>query len=167
MRLASILFAALSIAALAPVAASAHTYDWSFSNSSDNGNGSFTTATPWTPAGVAITDFAGEIDSNLISALSGYAGADNDLHSVFPFISQGGISLTTSLDTYNIANINNAGAPGLIKESVDPSGTSNGEPITLSISAVPESASWAMMLVGLGALGAVMRSRRSAIPVTI
>jgi hypothetical protein len=159
---------ALSVVALGASSASATSlYDWSFSNASDSGMGTFTTATPWTPAGVAITGVTGEIDSQSILSLSGYAGADNDLRSTFPFVSQGGISLMTAVDTYNIANINNLGEPGLIIQSVDPSGTSNGQPITFSVVAVPEPATWAIMLTGFAGLGAAMRSRRKQAAATV
>ena len=155
MTIKLILAAAVAAAVLSPVAASANTYDWSFSNATDSGSGTFTTATPWTPAGVDILSFTGDIDADAISAFSGYAGADNKLYSTLPFVSQGGISLTTAADTYNIANINNAGAPGLIKESVDPGGASNGEPITFTVTSVPEPATSIMAQVaGSGTPGA-------------
>ena len=155
-------FVILVIAVLGAIAnassASADVYLWSFSNATDNGSGTFDTAAPWTLAGVAITGFTGSIDGNVITALSPYAASDNMLYSDPPHISQGGISLVTSLDTYNFEDYLGT---RLIKQSVDANGfVTSGVEITLSIAAVPEPSTWAMMILGFAGIGFMAYRRR-------
>jgi hypothetical protein len=150
------------IAAISAIAnassARAEVYLWSFSNATDSGSGTFDTAAPWSPTGIAITGFTGSIDGNVITALSPYAASDNMLYSDPPHISQGGISLVTSLDTYNFENYFGT---KLIKQSFDPNGFVNsGVEITFNIAAVPEPSTWAMMILGFAGVGFMAYRRR-------
>ena len=162
MKRISFMTAITAVSVLLTVSSASATvvYDWSFSNSTDNGSGTFDTAAAWTPGGVPITGFTGSIDGNNISSLSSYASADNMLYSTSPHISQGGVSLVTSLDTYNLENYIGV---ELIKYSVDSNGyVTSGAPVTFTIAeAVPEPSTWAMMLLGFAGLGFMAYRRKS------
>jgi hypothetical protein len=136
--------------------ASAKTYDFTFSNSTDNGSGAFDVS------GLTVESVSGVVDGLIIKGLSSYAGSDQQLSPTAPFVDFPGISFFTSADSYNLFS-----NPGdlLLKASVDPIGyPQNGQPITLNISAVPEPGVWAMMLAGAGLMGASLRlsKRRSS-----
>jgi hypothetical protein len=147
--------AACAIALCAASTASAATYILDFTAGADNGDITFTTAGAWTSP---VTGVSGQIDGFSISGLSSYAGSDNRLYNTAPHVSYGGVSVATSADTYNFANVS-----GLIvtKASVNPGGTAQDlVAVNGAITAVPEPSTWAIMLVGFGGLGAAMRSRR-------
>jgi hypothetical protein len=149
--------AALAAALCVTSAANAATYllDFTTVGNTDFGDITFTTAGPWTSP---VTAVSGSIDGSAITGLSSYAGSDNTLYDTAPHVSYGGVSISTALDTFNFANVS-----GLIltKESVNPSGSQQDlETLVGAISAVPEPATWAAMLLGFGGIGAAMRSRR-------
>ena len=135
-------------------------YDWSFSDSTDSGSGTFTTGTVWTATGVAISGISGTVDGHAITGLSSFAGADNKLYSAAPHMSLGGISFATSVNTFNLENF---GGVELIKFSTDPSGIdTGGVPITFSIAqAVPEPSTWAMMILGFMGVGFLAYRRKT------
>jgi hypothetical protein len=148
--------AACAVVLCAASAANASTYLLDFTAGSDSGVVAFSTAGPWT---AAVTAVFGDIDHHVVTGLSSYAGSDNTLYATDPHVSYGGVSVATTNDIYNFADVS-----GLIvtKYSVNPGGGAQDlVPVTGSITAVPEPAAWAMMLVGFGGVGAAMRSRRS------
>jgi len=66
--------------------------------------------------------------------------------------------LVTSLDTYNFEDYLGT---RLIKQSVDANGfVTSGVEITLSIAAVPEPSTWAMMILGFVGVGFLAYRRR-------
>jgi hypothetical protein len=159
-------------------AASAKTWDFSFTG--DNGvSGSgelFTGASgsPFTVTGASgtITDTQGALSGSpfTINGLSGYAAADNLLY-VPPtqpsgYVDFGGISFTTTAGVdFNLGGGGTGSPSAVLNDSVnDPIGypvpTFGSNNITLSISAVPEPASWAMMLLGVGVIGLGLRIAR-------
>ena len=137
-------------------AASAKVYDFDFFNSTDQGSGAFDVI------GSTVQSVTGQVDGFAILGLSPYAASDQQLSpSSAPFVDLSGISFTTALDSYNLYS-----APGdmLLKASVDPVGyPSNGQAITLKISAVPEPGSWALMAAGVGMMGLALRSSRKTV----
>ena len=62
-----------------------------------------------------------------------------------------------SRDVYNVV-IDNAGGAPIYTGTLDATGSSN--MATVTFGAVPEPASWALMLIGVGGLGAVLRRSR-------
>jgi hypothetical protein len=136
--------------------ASAKTYDFAFSNSTDTGSGAFDVS------GSTVDSISGIVDGLMIKGLTSYAGSDQGLSPSAPFVDFSGISFFTSADSYNLFS---DPSDFLLKASVDPIGyPQNGQPITLNISAVPEPGVWAMMLVGAALMGASLRlsKRREA-----
>ena len=132
--------------------AQAKTYDFSFSNATDSGSGMFDVS------GTTVTGVSGTVDSSAILGLSPYAGSDQQVGLVTPFVDFPGISFFTSADSYNLYS-----NPGdfLLKASVDPIGyPQNGQAITLNVSAVPEPGVWMMMLAGVALMGASIRFSR-------
>lgn len=145
-------------------------------------DGTFTTATPLTAGGgsVFLTGISGTVSGGsssivdgAIVGLSPYADADNELYATgtntgAPY-SFGGVSFTVTTSTrtadYNLFGWN--GVTNLLVSTIDPVGEpQNSTPaalpfspgsITASVSAAPEPATWAMMLIGVGGLGAVLR----------
>jgi hypothetical protein len=173
-----LLIAATAIALLSAGAASANVYDFSFTGDNGvHGSGTFTTGptgSPFTVTDVTgtIFDSEGSLGSNpfTITGLSMYAGADNLLFfpasgSPVAFVDFGGISFTTSGGTdFNFGGGGSNPSGTVLNDSTnDPVGlpqvfgSSN---ITLSVAAVPEAATWAMMILGLGAVGAGLRLQR-------
>jgi hypothetical protein len=174
----NLLIAATAIALLTAGAASAKVFDFSFTGDNGvHGSGTFTTGpagSPFTITGVTgtIFDNEGSLGSTpfTITNLSLYAGADNLLF--FPasgspaaFTDFGGISFsTTGGPDFNFGGGGTNPSGTVLNDSInDPSGfpgqfgSSN---ITLSVAAVPEAATWALMIVGLGAIGAGLRLQR-------
>jgi hypothetical protein len=159
MKINLLAVASVAFIALAASAQAANIYQLKFTAGADQGFVDFTTASPWTPAGTAVTGASGKIDGSSITGLSNYASADNILYAAAPPVDYNGVSVSTALDTFNFANY--FGSFVLTKASVNP----NGYPQDLSaingaIAGVPEPATWAMMLMGLSGFGALLRSSR-------
>lgn len=96
-----------------------------------------------------------------ITGLSNYAGADNNLYATGAWVTFGGLSFsTTSLGDFNFYN-SGMGHYGFLSSATNAQGYADSRVATAHLSAVPEPASWAMMLVGFGATGFAMRRIRS------
>lgn len=120
-----------------------------------------------------------------VTGLSDYAGADNTFDVTAPYVSGSGLSYTVGgvdynlfeeSDFTNVDEINSATDPdgdgvGALRIDVGASGlasavppvlpiTGGGVPPAPSAAAVPEAATWAMMLVGFGVIGVTMRGAR-------
>ena len=156
-----LLAATVSVALTLTASAEAKVYDWSYTLTNGQGRGSGTFN-----AGAAlpdlITDATGIISSDpgfgvgfTVTGISGYAGADNTIYALGfddNQVSLGGISLATSAGDINIFYLN--GAPGVTNSVQNPGGglvaLYAGD---LSVTAVPEPSTWAMMLLGSAGLG--------------
>ncbi len=149
----------------------AATYTFSFSGATDSGSGTLT-GDPGSP----LTGITGFIDGIAIQGLSDYGLTStpplgNTVTTSYPYLNYNGIAFSTASDAFNIYynNIPDNGAPEgyyLIQRSTDPTPNDPsapfGESITFTTS-VPEPASWAMMMVGLGLAGATLRRRASKV----
>jgi hypothetical protein len=148
---------------LAASAASAKSWDFSFTSSGgDVASGMFTTS----GAGptYTITGITGVIDSSAIIGLSSYAAADQLLFMPGPpNFDVGGVSFT-ALDgiSYNLTDFPD-GSNRITNNVIDPPGVGTPEPFqltSLTITALPESATWLMMVMGIAAIGAGLRMGR-------
>jgi len=165
MKLPTLLVGIASALALTLAASAAEAKSWSFSfasNGGDIGSGIFTT----TNAGptYTVTGIAGVIDSSAILGLSSYAAADQLLFMPGPpNFDVGGISFT-ALDgiSYNLTDFPD-GSNRITNTVIDPPGVGTPTPFqltSLSITALPESATWLMMVMGVAAIGAGLRIGR-------
>jgi len=172
MKLTSILAGAAVLSIAFAASAQAKVYDFSFTGTDVSGSGVITTADA--SATSAVTSITGAVyDSDVgvggfdITGLSSYAGADNLLYpTAAPYVDFGGVSFTTNGGgDYNFG-LGGSGPLGLILNSsvFNPGGYPVSAPgsvdISLNVAAVPEPATWAMMLMGFAGLGAAVRSRR-------
>jgi PEP-CTERM motif len=169
--------------------ARAATYDWTISGSGYTGSGSLTTGlagynNSWPCAtcvavGDAIASFSGKLNGNAVSLLAtqdtptypgpgftinssvGFHGNDNLIYPNSPFLDWGDIGFLADSVDYNVFNGNYTGHPGdwLPASNNQPFGIYS-NPVTFTLTAVPEPATWAMMLFGLFGLGAVRSARR-------
>lgn len=114
--------------------------------------------------GNSVTGISGTIDGSNVTGLSGYASADQQFFaSSTPNFTFAGLSFSgANLISYNLTNY--PGNTNHITNSVyDPNGDGVPTPYSLtsfSVTAVPEPATWAMMLAGFGMIGFGMRSRK-------
>lgn len=157
--LAVVAGAILSLALTVTQAEAARTFAFSFSGAGVSGSGRLTTADAGSP--YQITGITGTINGDAITGLSGYAAADNLLYyPTQPFVDFSGLSFTTaSLGDWGMGWTGSA--YGITDSISNPSGACCGiTPLSLTVTAVPEPATWAMMLLGVGAMGFAMRSRR-------
>jgi len=119
------------------------------------------TAGPTLPS--AVTAISGTVDGDAITGLSSYAAADNILLSVTPYyVDVGGISFTTSADTYNFYAYNNANYVCAESEDGACYYSQGNTASNLTVTQVPEPATWALMVAGFAALGGGLRARRHA-----
>jgi hypothetical protein len=98
-----------------------------------------------------------------ITGLSLYAGADNRFFTASPHVDFAGYSFSTStLGDFNIF-LDPSGTMQLSSHVDSGGNASSGVPIRLSftsVGGVPEPASWALMILGFGGVGATLRKRR-------
>lgn len=171
--------AATALTTVAAAPAFAAPYVLNYSGTVRGATTSFTTVLnlDLSSNGAVATFVSGTRNGIAITGISSYAGADNRLSFVDPFVSLGGLSYTVTGGTsYNffydrdgsyVLPLGTAGY-GETNSVIDPSGSVgalanrvtfasvNGVAITPS---VPEPASWAMMILGMGAIGYMLRRK--------
>ena len=150
--------AVLALTAAGATAANAGIYDFTYSGAGYSGSGTFTTGGTGSP--YTVTGITGTANGSPITGLSGYAGADQLLYIPGPaFADFNGISFTNSTGVaFNLAY-----SSGMVitDSGVNPNGLSNNiTPISLSVAAVPEPATWAMFILGAATIGLAARRRR-------
>lgn len=155
--------ACLAVALSAASPAAAKVYDFSFVDADgDKGAGQFETAGSALPEALEAVSgsitIAGQAAST-IQGLSSYAGSDQILYPA-PSVDFSGISFSAANgNAYNLFNFN--GSDFLLSSNIDPVGfPQNGVVLTSLSVGVPEPATWAIMLMGFGALGVAIRARR-------
>jgi hypothetical protein len=165
----------LQVAAAATMAVSmqgAYADNWAFSyadtgtHTAAYGSGTFVTGA--TGPAYLVTGITGTANGLAINGLSPWASADQLLWPTAPYVDVSGISFHTSGGPdWNLAylsnNFNGIHFTGdvAINSSLDP-GTAlvHFDAINLSVTAVPEPESYAMMLAGLGLMGFIARRRQ-------
>jgi len=161
MRIALFKAALAATVALASSQVAAAEYVFDFTNSGHTASGSLTTATA---APSLVTGITGTADGQAITGLSSFASADNQLFATTPFFDFSGLSFLANGVAYNVYG---SGGLGYLFTSTEyPSGSApdtaadllSTNRVTLR-SSVPEPATWAMMLMGFGAIGAAVRRR--------
>jgi hypothetical protein len=181
--------AAVAMVAIGAGQAGAATYDWTISGSGYTGSGTLTTGlagynNPWPCAtcvtvGDAIASFSGTLNGNAVSLLPtqdtpsypgpgittnfsvGFYGNDNLIYTTSPYLDWGDIGFVANNVDYNVFNGDYTGDPGdwLPASDNDPYGIYS-NPVTFTLTAVPEPATWVMSLFGLFGLGAALRGAR-------
>ena len=158
-------FLACAIFGLASAAADTATskvFDFSYSGAGVSGSGVVTTGNSGSP--YTITSISGTANGDAITGLSNYASADNLLYyEGQPYVDFSGLSFSTGLGpTETDWGLGWTGsAYGIVNSSSDPSGACCGtSPLQFSVTAVPEPSLWATWLLGVGAAGVFLRSRR-------
>lgn len=112
--------------------------------------------------GVATSIF-GTRNGVAVTGLSPYAAATQTITSTFPFTDFGGLSYSTA-DGINYNIYADTTGDFELNSVLNPGGNPSGDaPITaaVTIAAVPETATWAMMLAGFGMIGFAARRRTS------
>lgn len=112
-----------------------------------------------------VTAATGTINGFNILGVTSYASADNILYdgSVGALLDFSGLSFLTSGGSFAIGNTG-AGSYGITDSVNNANGYCCGvAPVNLNVAAVPEPATWAMMLMGFGAIGFTMRRKRTAL----
>jgi hypothetical protein len=151
--------------------AQAQTYDFSITTSQDTASGQFTLGNPMEPN--TVTSVTGMVDGNPITGLSDYGFADQHLSTTSPYVDRSGIAFTDGTLGFNIFD-NYTAADGSPVYSLCNSafnggcvgGDANAAPVatfTLTAAgsgAVPEPATWAMIIAGMGMIGGGLRLRR-------
>jgi hypothetical protein len=149
-------------------AAQAKVWDFSYSGGGETGSGTFITGDVGSP--YMITSITGTADGSAITGLSSYAGADQLLYIGGPYYADySGISFATAAAIdYNLTNYPD-GFNNITNSAVNPGGVPCCTvSIDMGVAAVPEPATWAMMLLGFAGLGfAGHRKSREAISLAV
>lgn len=157
-----------ALAAMVPGVADAGPYVFNFAGTSTGTNTPFsgTLNLDVASSGAVATFISGNQDGVAVTGLSSYAGADNTVSFTSPFLTFGGLSFAIPGESFNLYF--NNGSYYEANSITDPQGViPNLNPISfLSVNgevlsgAVPEPATWAMMLLGFAGIGVSLRRRR-------
>jgi PEP-CTERM motif len=182
MNVSSILFGAAIGGALAfaACAAGATTFDWSYSGFNGGPVSASGTLEATADGGgvYAVTSISGTRNGVAITGLATYAGDDNLVYTTPPNVDYPGLAYantfgqvfnvyydTSLTDDYACGQVGyceigpgTAGTTGL-----GPPADSIGPIASFTLTAVPEPSAWALMLIGLGAVGALARRRVRAV----
>jgi hypothetical protein len=168
-----------AFAALQASAAGAATLDWSYSGPGGSGGGTLT-ATTTDDITYFVSAVTGTANGQTIAGISAYDGPDQKVFPVSPVqVTTLGFAFSVGDGTqsYNLYEDDGRYDPtspffcGAVYCLLGPGDTATGgagDPVvaldsfTVSIASVPEPATWGMMLVGFGGLGAAMRTSRRA-----
>lgn len=155
-------------------AASATTFNWSYAGLGGyavSASGSLQ-ATPLGGGAYQVTSISGVRNGAPITGLTNYAVEDNQVYDTVPHLDLFGLAFTVGSEAFNVyfwdvtTGIYSCGAVGYCEIGPGVSGTDGlGPPadpthaIKFSLAAAPEPSTWAMMLLGVGALGGALRRR--------
>jgi hypothetical protein len=114
------------------------------------------TTSPLGVMGYAITSITGMLNGSAINGLSGFQGSDNFFYTSGSFFDGSGLGFTTVGGTS--ASLYFASAAQRFQLTTT-SPFSTGYVTATAVAGVPEPATWAMMLIGLGAIGGTLRRR--------
>lgn len=106
--------------------------------------------------GYMITGISGMLGTSAITGLSGFQGSDNYFYTTGSFVDGSGLGFTTAGGTS--ASLYFASAASRYQlTTTNPFST--GYVTATATPAVPEPATWAMMLIGFGSVGVALRRR--------
>ena len=166
-------------AVLAPApGASAATFAWSYTGTHGyvvSGSGTLT-ATSLGGGAYAVTSMSGTRNGSAITGLTDYADQDNQVYTTFPSLDYPGLAFLAGGSAFNVyydttdgpASTDDpyaCGFAGYCEIGPGVSGTSGLDgpdpihSIDFTLTPVPEPAVWALMLLGFGGLGMVLRRR--------
>ena len=180
--------------ALHATCASAATLNWSYTGPGVNNGGGTFAATLQSDGSYQVFGVAGTVNGQNITGVDSFDGSDNLVFPPSPpnvGVDSNGVAFIgadgTEYDLYEDDGLFNSDSPFscggavycLISSTPDINTDTdfhidaalNPNPValdsfTVTLAAVPEPASWAMMLLGIGGVGALMRSRRRPAPAT-
>jgi hypothetical protein len=160
----------VATAALGATPASAALYNFSFSGSGQSGSGILTTASSSTikfgETAFAITGISGMLNGSAITGLSGFLGSDNYYFTTgTSFVDGSGVGFTTAAGTSASLYYQSTASSYRIT-TVSPFATAFVTATSSAVAAVPEPASWAMMIAGFGLVGGAMRRRSGQVLAT-
>lgn len=114
-------------------------------------------------SGYRVTDITGTIGNNSIAGLvaaGGYESNDNILGVSDPFLDLDGISFTTTGGPSPVNIYYNGSYAYFRGANGNNTGVFTSFTVTPGVAAVPEPATWGMMILGMGAAGYAMRRRK-------
>ena len=156
--------AALAVSALAITSAEATTFNFTITSPSGDASGQFTATGG--PGQFTVTGVTGTVDGSAITGLSSYGFSDQQLYEPVPYVDNYGVAFSAADgNDYNIYYYN--GYNFCSSAYNDCQDVSDGSPAQFTLTAVPEPANWALMLVGFGGLGVAMRSRRRLVAANV
>jgi hypothetical protein len=165
---------ACAAAAMFATPALAATYSFTFVTNQallggiQTGSGTFTTSdtlttSPLGTMGYQVTGITGTLNGSAINGLSGFQGSDNFYYTSGNFVDNSGIGFTTvggtSASLYFASTV---GRYQLTTTSPFSTGYVTATSVALA-AAVPEPATWVLMILGFGAIGFTMRRPRQAV----
>jgi hypothetical protein len=166
-------FGALSAAC----SAGAATYNFTYTGSGVSASGVITTSgTPinniWpcptcVSTGEVATGISGQVNGEAIIGLLAPGmlfGNNNAIYSQAPYLDWGDLGFATASHTYDVFNGDYTGHIGNF-QAIDTMIASQiySIPVTFTLSAAPEPATWALMVLAVGGMGANLRTRRRKI----
>jgi hypothetical protein len=165
----NVLMATATLALAIAGSASARVFDFSYTTADgpsgvETATGVVTVSNTEVDGHFDITSITGTADGSTITGLSPYADSDNLLYAPpASAVSFGGVSFTTqSAGDFNVFFQN--GGYFVISSLFDSGGNagSGSQIIQGSFSAVPETATWLLMIAGIGGVGLALRGARGS-----